>query len=120
MPQPHTQTDGDIYVNAGDDYGVGGDYYPGTPEGQDKKIQEEKAPELMSLPIMPAVAKWFRDQAANAPDIANIETKSLTINGVKYSRTVSIEGQVLAYQLLQELLIGKAKDFEKFMGEDDD
>lgn len=103
----------DLYQNDGESF-TNGVYYPTVPEEQ---IEEEiRAKSIMagSYPIMDNVADWFKDAIKECDSISNIETTTVTINNVKYSRTIHIEAQVLAYQLLKSLLSDKANEFGEF------
>ena len=102
--------DDDIYLTSGESY-VGGDYYPEAPEEQVEKERVSVGIVKASYPIIDDVAAWFDTQIDASNQISNIQMTSLTINGVKYDRTISIEAQALAYQLLHDLLVDKAKDW---------
>lgn len=112
-------SDGDMYPNDGDSFQAG-IYYPEAPKEQTEAIAAESAAASVSFPIMAEVLDWFNRQVEKAGDINQIETKRLTINGVTYGRTVSIEAQVLAQQLLKEMLAEKAHEWERFSEEQDD
>lgn len=116
MPQP---TDSDIYVNPGQTESLGGDYYPGVPAERTEAEQAEAAPIAGSYPIMEDVAKWFEAQIAECDDMHNIQTSKLTVNGAVFERTVSVEAQVLAYQLLKEKLQAKFNTFKAFAEDPD-
>lgn len=104
--------DDDIYVNAGDSYDT--TYYPAPPVERVEEEQAEKAIRAASYPIMDSLADWWKDMISSCDDIHNISVTEMTINDVKYSRTISIEAQVLAYQLLKEKLIEKYDMFQGF------
>lgn len=105
--------DDDIYPRSGETFESTA-YYPKPDEEQATEDEQKAGVIAASLPIMDDVADWFREQIAASSDVHNIQTTAMTINGVQYSRTVSIEAQVLAYQLLKELLAGKLQEFETF------
>jgi hypothetical protein len=63
---------------------------------------------------MDDVADWFKQAITECDSIANIEVATMTVHGVKYSRAVSVEAQVLAYHLLKEMLQDKANEFQEF------
>lgn len=107
--QPH---DDDVYVNAGDSYDT--TYYPEAPEEQQEEERHEKMIRAASYPIMDDLADWWKDMIEGCDDIHNIAMTEMTINDVKYTRAVSIEAQVLAYQLLKEKLIEKYQMFQGF------
>ena len=85
---------------------------------EDNEIVEERSKSdavlAASYPIMPDVANWFDECIAQCDSIENIEMVAKTMNGVKYERTVSIEAQVLAYQLLKQLLTDKKTEWGEF------
>lgn len=108
-------SDDDVYFNAGDSYGEPGAYYPAVPKEQAERIRESEAVKASSYPILPELAQWFDDQIKKCNNINNIQVDALTISGVKYERSVSIEAQVLAYKLLYDLLASKAHEFERFV-----
>jgi hypothetical protein len=105
--------DGDLYLRDGADY-QNGVYYPEAPIAQVEEEQKAIGIKASSYPVMDDVANWFKEAIADCDSISNIETSIQTLNGVKYSRTISIEGQVFAYQLLKELLQDKANEFQEF------
>lgn len=88
--------------------------YPDIPEERVEEEAAEAAVIAASYPILPKLADWFEKQMEQAGSLQNIETKSLTISGVKYTRTVSVEAQVLAYQLLHEMLAQVYHDFQEW------
>lgn len=100
----------DLYVNQGESYDVGL-YYPTDDPERVESEAKEKSIKAASYPIIPEIAAWFAEQINLSSRNSNIKTQALTINGVRYDRTVSIEGQVLAYQLLEALLTEKAAEF---------
>lgn len=85
---------------------------------EDTEVVEERSKQngvlMQSYPIMGDVAQWFDECIEQCSDIANIEMVAKTVNGVKYERTVSIEAQVLAYQLLRQLLEDKKNSWGEF------
>lgn len=103
----------DLYLRDGADY-TNGIYYPEVPTEQKEEEAKHKGTIASSYPIMDDVANWFDEAITECSDIANIETSTTTINGVKYSRTIHVEAQVLAYQLLKQLLQDKAAEFKEF------
>lgn len=104
----------DIYLASADE-NVDTTYYPEEDREQKEKAIETAGITAASYPIMPAIYAWFDEQAKECGNIHNVKTSSLTINGVKVSRTVSVEAQVFAYQLLEELLQDKASKFRSFV-----
>lgn len=104
----------DIYMNEGNSYDSPGVYYPTEPEAQVEEQIAQSAPKVASYPVMDEVTAWFEQQIKECDDIHNIQVTTMTINGVKYSRTVSVEAQVLAMQLLKEKLRDKAHEFSNF------
>lgn len=110
--------DDDLYSRDGETYN--GQYYPKKSDEDEKEDSRQDAINSASFPIIKDVAKWFEAQIAAAGDIDNIETRSMSFNGIKYSRTVSIEAQVLAAQLLKEKLAMKFEEFKDFAGRPED
>lgn len=108
----------DIYVNDGETF-VDSAYYPAPPTDRVEAEVTEASIKAASYPIMGAVADWFIDAVAECDNLDNIETHAMTINGVKVGRTMSIEVQVLAYQLLKQLLMDKCTEFNQFATERD-
>lgn len=105
--------DGDLYLRDGADY-QNGIYYPDAPEEQVEEEQKAIGVKASSYPVMDDVADWFKTAISECDSVSNIEVATMTMNGVKYSRSVSVEAQVLAYQLLKELLQDKANEFQEF------
>ena len=103
------------YVNDGATY----DWQPPQPEVQQEADKHIKAVVAPSFPIMDDVAQWFDEQIADSRDRRNIQVTALTVNGVKYSREVSVEAQVLAMELLEQKLTAKRAEWGTF-GESDD
>ncbi len=58
--------------------------------------------------------EWFEKQIARCDSLDNIETAEMKINGITYSRKVSIEAQILAQQMLIELLRAKMEEYKFF------
>lgn len=106
--------DGDIYVNDGESFADQGAYYPQIPTEQKEAELKEKAITAASYPVMADVAEWFKQAILDADDIHNIEITRLTQDGVTYSRVVSIEAQVLAFQLYKEKMQEKFDEFKQF------
>lgn len=104
-------TDGESFQN--------GIYYPEQPVERTNDEVSEAAIKAASYPVMGAVADWFIDAVAECDNLDNIQLRAMTINGVKVGRTVSIEAQILAYQLLKELLMDKSNEFAQFATERD-
>jgi hypothetical protein len=102
----------DIYVNDGQTYDT--TYYPKDDPEQVAEETADKAVKAASYPILPEIAKWFEDQIDNSSRNRNIRVEEIEINGVKFSRKVSIEAQLLAYQLLENLLTEKSHEFKDF------
>lgn len=115
--QSQPMPDDDIAVGASADENFSTLYEPGTPEGQAERIAQENAAKAQSYPVLGDIFDWFDDQIKRCPNISNIVTDSQEINGVTYARQVSIEAQVLAYQLLQSLLEEKRDEFREFQVE---
>jgi hypothetical protein len=111
--------DGDIYVNPGITDVLGGAYYPGEPEERKAAEKDQAAPVAASYPIMEDVAEWFKQQIASCDDMHNIQVSKMTIGGTVYERSISVEAQVLAYQLLKEKLTDKFNTFKDFSKETD-
>lgn len=106
-------TDDDLYLNAGDDFQAG-IYYPSEDEEAKKEEAEQKAVQASSYPIMDDVADWFREQIEECDHLENISIDSMTINGVNYSRKISVEAQLLAFQLLKTGFTDKLTEFQEF------
>jgi hypothetical protein len=106
-------SDDDVYVNEGNSYDSG-IYYPDAPKEQTEEIAETQGKKAASYPILAELEQWFREQIDYAKDLNNIETARVNINGSTYSRSVSVEGQVLAHQLLSKMLSDKYHEFEDF------
>lgn len=70
---------------------------------------------MVSLAHPVETVEWFEDQIANADSLMNIETTELKIGDVTYTRKVSIEAQVLAQQMLGELLRTKMQEYQHFL-----
>lgn len=107
----------DVYVNAGDDYDT--NLYPAT---EYQKSDEEKVADgnkAASYPVMTDNYVWFSEQVAKARDISNIQVNVQQIAGTKVERKVSIEAQVMAYQMLAELLEEKANEYKDFAPDED-
>jgi hypothetical protein len=111
-------SDGDVYVNEGDTFQAG-IYYPDTPKEQKAKEKDEAAVKAASFPILKDLAGWFEEQIKDCDDIHNIQITEMEVNGVKFTRKASIEGQVLAMQLLKEKLTAKYHEFQKFGDKDE-
>lgn len=103
----------DLYLNDGETY-TNGVYYPETPEDQKEEEVKAKGVIASSYPVMDNVADWFTNAIKECDSIDNIEMTEMTVKDIKYSRAVSIEGQIFAYQLLKELLSDKAAEFAEF------
>ncbi len=61
------------------------------------------------------VFKWFQTQINQANDIGSIQIDTLEINGYKYTREASIEGQLLAQQLLVRALTDKKNELKDYL-----
>lgn len=123
MPQPADDQmlniEDDLIIGAADtSYADNGNYYPKPPADQVAEIAETEGIKAASYPVLGSVAAWFEQQLINCNDITNVVTDSQTINGVTYSRQVSIEAQVLAYQILKGLLQDKFDEFKEYKFED--
>lgn len=111
--------DDDIYLRDGESYQAPGVYYPEAPEEQKAAEQDIRNIKAASYPILEDNLKWF-EEAINACDnMDNIVTADMTRNGVTYSRRVSVEAQVLAYQLLKAKLQEKYAEYQEFAKEID-
>lgn len=115
--QPDDQTlaasNDDVYVNDGETYQDTA-YYPTEPQEQKESQAHDAGIKAASYPIMPELAEWFQTAITDCDNIHNIQVTAMTVNGVQYSRQISVEAQVLAYQLLKEKLQEKAEEFAKF------
>lgn len=109
----------DLYQNDGETY-QNGVYYPGEPEERKEQERVEAGIIASSYPIITDVADWFAAEIAACDSLDNIQTTSVTYGLNTYDRKVSIEAQVLAYQLLKEKLAEKAKDFDRFRSDHDE
>jgi hypothetical protein len=109
----------DLYQRDGADY-TNGTYYPEKPEEQVEAEVRQKGTIASSYPIMGDVATWFKEAIADSNDLNNIDLNKTEINGVNVTMSVSAEAQLLAYQLLGQLLTDKAKEFDEFMQERED
>lgn len=107
-----------LYPNAGDDYDT--TFYPEESEDRQEAERQQKAVIAASYPVMKDVAEWFESQIQATDSLSNIQLQSITVGGIAHERKVSIEGQILAHQLLKELLEAKYQDFKQFRGEADD
>jgi hypothetical protein len=107
-------TDAVVVGDSTEDYTNSTVYDPGQPEGQAERIAEENAAKASSYPILGEIHQWFDAQIADCPNITNIVTDAMTVNGATYTREVSIEAQVLAFQLLQKLLEEKRDEFKEY------
>ena len=107
----------DLYLRDGATE-TNGIYYPEKPEEQVEAEVKQKGTIASSYPIMGDVAEWFKEAIADSNDLNNIDLNKTEINGVSVS--VSAEAQLLAYQLLGQLLTDKAKEFDEFMQERED
>lgn len=96
------------------DYPNAGEAYSSDPKVVTKAEQVDLGKVATSAPVLDELIEWFDVQIASADSLMNIETTKLTINGVKYERSVSIEGQVLANQILKQLLETKKADYVAF------
>lgn len=102
------------YLNDGASYSDSTDWQPPKPEVQTEAANQVKSVVATSYPVINDVADWFEQQINNCDNIHNIQVASTTINGVKYTREIHVEAQVLAYQMLKDLLLEKARDWEGF------
>lgn len=105
----------DIYPRDGETYDT--TYYPDPPAEQVEEEQIAKGIQAASYPVMGAIADWFDEQIKGCDSLEHIAIDKMTINGVTYERTVSIEGQLLAHKLLKNLLLEKYAEFESFKNE---
>jgi len=109
--------DGNLYPNAGDDMDT--TYYPELPKERVEAEAKQKSIKAASYPVMADVEEWFRTQIAECDSIDNIQIDKVTIRGVLYERTISIEAQILAQRLLKDLLSSKYEDFKDWRREED-
>lgn len=109
----------DLYLRDGETY-TNGTYYPKEPEEQVEEAVKQKGTVAASYPIMGDIAQFFQDAIADSSDLRNIDLNKTEINGVSVTVNVSAEAQLLAYQLLGQLLQDKAKEFDEFMQEHED
>lgn len=110
----YTMSDDNIYQNDGESF-QNGIYYPEAPDERREDESKELAGVSASLPIMPEIAAWFDAAVAECDNMDNIQIDEIEANGVRYHRNVSIEAQVLAYQLLKAKLTEKKLEFQDFM-----
>ena len=103
--------DDDLYLASADDASTA--YYPQEDDNQKSEEAKNNGVIAASYPILPELAKWFEEQIAACDNIGNIQIDSMEFNGHKFSRKASIEGQVLANQLLKEMLVTRSRDFLK-------
>lgn len=111
-----SMTDDDIYVNAGDSYDTGTQYYDVPAEQKEEEIKEA-AIKAASYPILGDVADWFEAQINQCESIENIQFDVTTIQGITVDRKISVEAQVLAYRMLRQLLDDKYQEFKDFRRE---
>ena len=104
----------DLYMNDGQSFA---DEYFDLPEDRKEAEQQAAAEKVASAPALQAIEEWFKEQIANCDNFDNIRTREAEINGIKISTTVSIEGQVYAYQLLKQLLTDKHEEYRQFAKE---
>lgn len=108
----------DIYVNEGSSYD-NGVYYPNAPEERLEAEREDSAKKSASYPVLKEIASWFERQIQACDSMDNIQIETLEVNGVKFSRTVSVEAQVLAMQLLKQQLQMQYEEYKTFQEEHD-
>lgn len=96
------------------DYPNDGQAYSSDPSIQTEAEQADIARVASATPMLDDLISWFDVQIRSADSLMNIETTKLTINGVKYERSVSIEAQVLANQILKGLLESKKSEYIDF------
>jgi hypothetical protein len=111
---PIVTVDDDIYISSSEDDSYLPDYNPKPPEEQTVAIAEENAAKASSYPILSDIADWFEDQISKSPDITNIAISSKTIGNITYRREIHVEAQVLAYQMLKDLLSDKYEEYKEF------
>jgi len=99
------------------DYPNSGEAYSSDPRVTTEAEQVDTAKVASGAPIMDDLTAWFDEQIADSDSLMNIEITELTVNGVKYSRKVSIEAQVLAHQLVKGILEAKKQQYETFKGQ---
>lgn len=110
--------DGDLYVNDGETFD-NGEYYPDAPEERKTEEREAAAAVASSYPVMAEIAEWFKEQILACDDIHNIQATEIVRDGVTYSRKVSIEAQVLAFQLIKDKMQSKFDEYKEFIKESD-
>lgn len=107
---PDTYNPDELILNDGADF-TNGVYYPA--ETVEEKEAEAKAAGIIaaSYPVIKDVDEWFEAAIDECDSVKNIEMTTMTYGGVKYERKIHVEAQVLAYQLLADLLADKRKEF---------
>lgn len=109
----------DLYINDGDSFGAEFQYYD-QPEERKQAEQAQAAAVNAPTPLQENVAKWFEEEIAKCNLPENIMTRTVEIAGVKVESKASIEGQVIAYQMLKQLLTDKFSEFEKFIKKEEE
>lgn len=88
---------------------MAGTYYP---EREDK---DEPSPLRDRSSIQKDCAEWFDRQIKFADSLDNVQVDLLEFQGIKRERRVSIEAQVLAHQMLMQMLKDKKQEFEEWL-----
>lgn len=91
-----------------------GQAYSSDPRVETEAERKYRASLNTVAPHLDRTIEWFEEQIANTDSLANIETTALKIGDVTYTRKVSIEAQVLAQQMLAELLRTKQQEYIRF------
>lgn len=104
----------DLYLNTGESFEA---YYPKEDTERKEKETKKAGAKAASYPILSDLAEWFEEAVKDCDNLDNIQTQTITMNGNAYERTVSIEAQVLAYQLLKQKLQEKYLEFQEFKKE---
>jgi len=89
-------------------------YYPEPPIEQQEAEQAEKGKKAASYPVLPEIAEWFQNRIKACDTIDNIQITTTTVNGVGYDRNMHVEAQILAYQLLKQLLEQEYHKWQEF------
>lgn len=105
-------TNDDLYFASAEDAGTDNTYYPEEDAERTEDEQNEKVIITSSYPILPDLAHWFEKEIADCDSLDNIQVDSLTLGNATYSRSISIEAQVLAYQLLKAKLTEASHRFK--------
>lgn len=102
----------DLYPNDGADFD--GMLYPDTEPKVSEEEKVETANMAASYPVLADINEWFEQQIAECDSLDNIQIEAIEIKGVKVNKTISIEAQLYALQLLKGLLKDKQEEFKDF------